>query len=180
MVGLKRGIVKLVRHQKRWKKAFEVERERLLKQLGKLVIDIQHIGSTSISGIEAKPIIDMSAGIRKLRDAGTLIKPLSRLGYTFYRKSGKQIFFAKGLDKKRTHYLHMMRYCGVTWNNDLLFRTYLRNHPQRAKAYATIKLRLAKRYTNDRKKYTAGKSQFIKETLRLAKKNKKKKNFVNP
>jgi len=170
MIGLKRGTVKLVPHDKQWAEVFKTEREILLKSLGDSVVDIQHIGSTSISGMDAKPIIDMSAGVRRLKDADTLVRPLHRLGYKFYRKFGRQVLFAKGPDEKRTHYLHVMRYKGAKWNSDLLFRTYLRSHIQRAKVYADLKSRLAKQYPNDREKYTAGKNRFIKETLRLARK----------
>ena len=169
MIGLKRGTVKLVPHHKQWATAFEREKKRLLVNLGNIVIAIQHIGSTAIPGIHAKPIIDMSAGVRKFKDAQELVGPLSKMGYNFYRKFGKQILFARGPDRRRTHYLHVMKYNGVKWKNDLLFREFLLKYPARAKAYATLKEKLAKRYPGDREKYTAGKHLFIEKTLGLAK-----------
>ena len=169
-LGLKRGSVKLNPYQKKWSGEFEKERQRLLKKLGNLVVDVQHIGSTSVPGLTAKPIIDMSAGVRRFKDAKKLTKPLRELGYNFDRPFQNQIFFAKGPDAKRTHYLHVMRYNGAKWRNDAVFRDYLRTHSKRAKAYTTLKVKLAKRYQNERQKYSDGKDRFIKETLRLAKK----------
>ena len=168
MIGLKRGIVKLASHDKKWAVAFEREKKNLMKSIGRFVVDIQHVGSTAVKGIHAKPIIDMSAGLRKLSDAKKLLKPLAKLGYNFYRQFDQQTLFAKGPDAKRTHYLHVMRYKGAKWKSDALFRDYLLTHPARAKAYADLKKKLAKKYPADREKYTAGKNSFIKATLRLA------------
>jgi len=171
MIGLKRGSVKLVPHHKGWSRVFKLERKRLINKLGKAVVDIQHVGSTAISGIHAKPIIDMSAGVRRLSDAQKLVRPLSRMGYRFYRKFGQQILFAKGPDAKRTHYLHVMRYNGAKWKSDMLFREYLLTHPRRAMAYAKLKKKLAKRFPDDRQLYSDGKDSFIKATLVVAGKN---------
>lgn len=169
MLGLKRGTVKLRPYHKEWPVEFEKERQRLLAGLGSLLVDIQHIGSTSVPGLTAKPILDMSVGVRRFKDAKRLIKPLRELGYGFDRHFRYQLFFAKGPDAKRTHYLHVMRYNGSKWKSDALFREYLCNHPGRARAYATLKTKLAKQYPGERQKYSDGKDLFIKDTLRLAK-----------
>ncbi len=168
MIGLKRGMVKLVPHDKKWSAAFEREKKRLMAKIGGVVVEIQHVGSTAVKGIHAKPIIDMSAGVRKLSDAEQLVRPLSRLGYNFYRKSDRQTFFAKGSDSKRMYYLHVMQYKGSKWKRDLMFREYLAAHPTRARAYVALKKKLAKKYPADREKYTTGKKTFIQATLRLA------------
>ena len=170
MIGLKRGTVKLVPHHKQWANAFEQEKKKLLARLGNVIINIEHVGSTAIPGIYAKPIIDMSIGVRRLKDAEKFIKPLDALGYHFYKKFQQQILFAKGPDKKRTHYLHAMRYNGAKWKSDLLFRDFLIKNPARAKAYNRLKQRLAKQYPNDREKYTAGKKSFIDKIKYLAEK----------
>jgi GrpB-like predicted nucleotidyltransferase (UPF0157 family) len=168
MIGLKRRTVKLVPHDKQWHVAFEREKKVLLKNIGDAAIDIQHVGSTAIKGISAKPIIDISVGVNKLSDAKKLIKPLSRAGYHFYDTHRDRIFFAKGPERRRTHHLHVMRYNGIKWKSDLFFRDYLSAHPARAKAYANVKIKLAKQYPEDREKYTAGKDAFINATLKLA------------
>jgi len=168
MIGLKRGTVKLILYHKQWKVAFEREKKKLLAHVGDMVVDIQHVGSTAIPGLHAKPIIDMSAGLRRLKDVKKLVKPLDEMGYHFYRKFRRQVLFAKGPDKKRTHYLHVMKYNGSKWKSDLLFRDFLRTHPSKTKAYAHLKQRLAKQYPNDREQYTAGKKSFIEAVKKLA------------
>lgn len=168
MLGLKRGTVKLVPYHKRWTAAFEREKKRLLARAGGLIVEVRHIGSTAVPGMHAKPIIDMAAGVRNMKDAKKLIKPLAKMGYNFYKKFGQQILFAKGPDAKRTHYLHVMKWNGAKWKNDHLFREFLVSHPARAKAYAALKKKLAKRYPDDRERYTSGKKPFIKATLKLA------------
>ncbi len=168
MIGLKRGSVKLAPSQKEWSIEFEREERRLKEVLGHRVVDIQHIGSTSVPGLTAKPIIDISIGIKRFGDTKYLLKPMKRLGYGFYKNFQKQTLFAKGTDARRTHYVHVMRYKGAKWTADMLFRDYLREHPQRARQYGLLKTNLARQFPNDRGEYTNGKNTFIKETLRLA------------
>lgn len=169
ILGLKRGSVKLYPYRKQWLADFEKEKQHLLNKLGDLVIDIQHIGSTSVPGLTAKPILDMSAGVKRFKDARKLKKSLRKLGYNFDRTFQNQLFFAKGPDANRTHYLHVMRYKGAKWNNDALFREYLIKHPLRAKEYAKLKTHLAKKYSQERQKYSDGKNAFIKTIIRIAK-----------
>lgn len=169
MIGLKRGTVKLVPHDERWHAAFKRERKKLSASIGNVTIDIQHVGSTAIKGIPAKPIIDISVGVNKLSDAKKVIRALSKEGYHFYDTHRDRIFFAKGPEKRRTHHLHILRHNGAKWKSDISFRDYLLAHPARASAYANLKMKLAKLYPEDRAKYTAGKDSFIKATLKLAK-----------
>ena len=173
MIGLKRGTVKLLPHNKKWKLLFEKEKRLFQKQLGGLAVDIQHIGSTSIPGIPAKPIIDVSIGVRVMKDAAKLVKPLQKLGYELRREFGGphvQTLFVKGPESKRTHYLHVMKHRGTLWKNDLLFRDYLRKNPARAKQYTELKKKLAGKHADDRGTYTRRKAKFILETIKLARK----------
>lgn len=169
MIGLKRGTVKLVSYKKSWADEFEKEKKRILNKLGNRIVDVQHIGSTSVSGLYAKPIIDISVGVRRLKDASKLKKDLNSLGYKFDRVFQQQIFFAKGPDKKRTHYLHLMRYKGSKWMTDILFCDYLRGHKSSVRQYNELKKKLAKDFSNNRQKYSDAKDKFIKETIKLAK-----------
>jgi len=178
MLGLKRGTVKLVAHKKQWATLFEQEKKRLWKAVGSLADDIQHIGSTSIPGIPAKPILDISLGLRFMKDIRKLHLRLTKLGYQkahIFPGSHIQIVYVKGPEVKRTHYLHVMKFNGLIWKNDLLFRDYLRSHRQRALQYAKLKRVLAKKYANKRVDYTEHKADFIHKTLRLAKKTVKTK-----
>src|SRR3989344_3904601 len=168
MIGLKRGVVKLASHDKEWALEFEKERTRLQENLGDRVIDIQHIGSTAVPKLCAKPIIDISIGIRRLKDANKLTRIMNLLGYRFHKKSAQEIFFAKGPDARRTHYVHVMRYKGAKWMTDMLFRDYLLTHVRHTIQYGHLKEKLAKKYPTDKESYTGGKNSFIKMTLQLA------------
>ncbi len=167
-IGLKRGTVTVVPHNTRWAAEFEKEKKRIVDACGDQIIAIEHIGSTSVQGMAAKPIIDMSAGIARLYDARSLIEPLSKIGYGFYKQFQHQMLFCKGPDTRRTHYLHVMRYRGSKWQNDLLFRDYLRTHPEEVWRYTNLKETLAARYANDRQSYSDGKDRYIKSVIEKA------------
>ena len=168
-IGLKKGTVKLVAHSNKWKNEFEKEKERLVKHLGKMIVDIQHIGSTLIHRIKAKPIIDIAAGTRKAPDIKKLINPLKLLGYTFRKNTsikGRHLFFAKGSEAKRTHYLHIEKFGGQRWKNDLKFRDRLNSNTKLAKRYESLKITLADVCSENRKLYTKMKSKFIKDVIK--------------
>lgn len=175
MIGLKRGTVKLLPHNPKWSEAFEKERKLLTKALDGMVVDIQHIGSTSIPGIPAKPIIDISVAIRSMKNSRDFIKIFEDLGYEYRPDFGGpniQLLFVKGPEEKRTHYIHLMKYNGSIWRNDLAFRDFLRKNGKRAKQYASLKKELASKFANDRTTYTASKADFIHETIKIAKEDK--------
>ena len=174
MIGLKRGTVKLYPHDPRWAKLFDKEKRLFLKTFGSKVISVEHIGSTSIPGISAKPIIDISVGVKSMRTAVGLAKKFQALGYEWrkdapWQNKSVQILFVKGAESKRTHYVHVMRHKGLIWNNDILFRDYLRNNKQRAKQYDILKEKLAKRHSSNRMLYTKSKEKFVIQTIKMAK-----------
>lgn len=176
MIGLKRGTVKLLPHNKKWAQLFEKEKKLLIKTFGNTIITIEHIGSTAISGIPAKPILDMDIGVRSLKIARQMKKKFEKLGYEYRPfKPGhtkkdlkEQELYVKGAEAKRTHHAHVAVYGSDYWNNDLIFRDYLRQNPKRAKQYANLKRRLAKLHANDRETYTKSKMIFIQKTIRIA------------
>lgn len=168
MIGLARGKVKLVPHQKQWELNFSKEEKKIKKFLNKKVIFVEHVGSTAIKSISAKPIIDMALGVKTFREAKTLIKPLSKLGY-LYRpeasKTNQRLFFRKGSNNKVTHHLHLIKYNGQVWKSFINFRNCLNQNQSLALRYSELKKDLSKNYANDRKKYTAQKNNFIKKVL---------------
>ncbi len=178
MIGLKRGTVKLVPHNPKWEKLFEKEKQLLKKTFGDTILAIEHIGSTAIPGIPAKPIIDINIGVKSLDVARDMKEEFDRLGYEhrpFVPDKTKddlkwQELYVKGPEAKRTHYVHVTVFGGDYWKNDLLFRDFLRKNPERAKQYAKLKEQLAEKYADDRATYTENKEQFINETLEMAKK----------
>jgi len=177
MIGLKRGTVKLVSHNSKWAELFEEEKYLLKKTFGDTIIAIEHIGSTAIPDILAKPIIDINIGVKSLEVAGEMKEKFEKLGYE-HRPfvSGKtknvskwQELYVRGTEAKRTHYVHVTVFGGSYWKNDLLFRDFLRKNPERAKQYVELKKQLAEKYADNRAIYTENKEQFIQETLKMAK-----------
>jgi GrpB-like predicted nucleotidyltransferase (UPF0157 family) len=169
-IGLKRGAAKLFPHNPRWAQYFEWEKDRLTKALGTPVLAIEHIGSTAVPGLSAKPIIDILVGVERLSDVEGLKVPLEELGYE-YRANGsnaEQEFFARGQERRRTDYLHITEFNSPMWKRDLAFRDYLRAHPEVAKQYEELKTSLAKKHESERALYTEGKAEFIKSILKLA------------
>jgi len=169
-LGLRRGTVRLVAPTPDWKEAFEQERCLLRERLGAVALDIQHVGSTAVPGLPAKPIIDIAIAVARLDDYAGCVDPLAAIGYTYFpeRNPPEDRFFAKGPEACRTHYLHFVAIDGEPWRNYLLFRDYLVAHPQMLATYTELKRKMARRYASDRRSYTASKSTFVAEVLALA------------
>ena len=182
MIGLKRGTIKLFPYNPKWEKLFEKEKQLLKKTFGDTIIGIEHIGSTAIPGVPAKPIIDIDVGVESLEIARSMKKQFEKLGYChrpFTPKKTKEglkweELYAKGPEANRTHYVHVTVYENNYWKNDLLFRDYIRKNSVRAGQYTKLKEKLAKKYHNNREAYTRNKEQFINDTLNMAKRDKVK------
>ena len=162
-IGLRRGTVALAKYDPWWPQEFEREKRKLQQLLQAAVIDIQHVGSTSVPNLAAKPIIDVMVGIRSLSGVTRLRGKLERTGYE-YRANGSdntQVLFAKGAEERRTHYIHITEYRGSFWNDHLLFRDYMRGNPDEAGLYEQSKRVLAAQHATDREGYTAGKRAYI-------------------
>jgi GrpB-like predicted nucleotidyltransferase (UPF0157 family) len=166
-IGLRRGTVKLVAHHPKWAEYFSEEKQLLFKLLGEKVLDIRHIGSTSIPGISAKPILDMLAAVKTLVDVETFTQDLNKIGYQ--DKGDGDIlgrrFFVKGAEAKRTHHLNFCEMNSFFWRSHLAFCGYLGRHPEIARQYSALKRKLANRFPNDRGAYTAGKEEFVRSIL---------------
>jgi GrpB-like predicted nucleotidyltransferase (UPF0157 family) len=170
MIGLKRGTVQLVAYQPAWRMRFEEEAQRLRSALGARILHIEHVGSTAIEGMDAKPIIDMMVAVESMVKARDLVPLLKALGYQ-YREDDPvpgRLFFANGPPNKRTHHLSLTEPTTSCWMEHILFRDYLRTHPEAAEAYRKLKRELAQKYQQERRAYTAGKDRFIKRTLEAA------------
>jgi GrpB-like predicted nucleotidyltransferase (UPF0157 family) len=170
MLGIKYGVVDIIPYQSLWAQQFECERKLLLPVLGTEVIRIEHVGSTAISGLDAKPTLDMLAGLKELKSAEWYAASLRDVGYEFRPRHPVpgRLHFAKIQDGLRTHNLSLTVYGSDFWEAHLLFRDYLRSHPEAAQAYQALKHRLAEKYPGDTVQYTAGKDEFIAETLKAA------------
>jgi len=175
MIGLPSGTVKIVPYTEEWERLFEDERRLLWSVIGNYVIDIQHVGSTSIPGLASKPVIDIAVFVTSLKVGEKCITPLEEAGYEFRQDGGilGRYFFAKSSKENRTHNLHVEEMNGEFWENHILFRDYLRKHKEDVIEYADLKLELALKYENDRDSYASGKDDFIKRILKKAKNEKR-------
>jgi len=141
--------------------------------LGKMIIDIQHVGSTAVSRIPAKPIIDIAVAVPELsrKEVEKYIEPLKKVGYEYRGEDRpREHLFVKGGEEKRICHLHMVKFDSKAWKDYLLFRDYLRTHKKVAAKYTKLKLELAKKFSGNRKLYTTSKDNFIQKILKKAKK----------
>jgi GrpB-like predicted nucleotidyltransferase (UPF0157 family) len=167
-IGLPSSMVVLFPYTIAWKRLFEEERALLQASLGDQILDIQHVGSTSIPGMRAKPIIDIAIAVRNFEKAKVCIVPIEHLGYQYKGEFGipRRHYFVKG--DPRTHHLHMNEIGSRDWVDQLLFRDYLIRHPQSAQEYANLKIELAQRFPADREAYLEAKAPFIQHILQMA------------
>ena len=171
MIGLKRGTVKLVTHQDKWDNEAKRTIKELKDLLGDTAIDIQHIESTAIASIHAKPIIDIAVGIYNLSDIMPYIDVLGKNGLIFRGEDvPNQVLFVIGDFEKdfRTHHIHVVKWNGTEWNNYINFRDYLNAFPEKARIYDELKQELAIRFPKERRQYTEGKQQLIDKLLKEA------------
>ncbi len=161
--------VNLQAYDAAWPAKFVAERDRLLALFPVNIIDIEHIGSTAVPGLLAKPVIDILAGVASMAVARALTGPLREAGYStsagFNATLTDRQWFMRWADGHRTHHLHVVVHRSKAWDQRLRFRDELRNSPVLAARYAALKARLVLQHANDREAYTHGKSAFVRATL---------------
>jgi GrpB-like predicted nucleotidyltransferase (UPF0157 family) len=166
--------IELVAYDPDWPERYQREASRLRHALDpSLILGMEHIGSTAIPGMSAKPIIDILIMVRSLSLAQQLaVAPIVALGYLFWETNPKpdRMFFVKGLPPLgtgRTHHVHLAEPESEP-TASIPFRDYLRSHDEASRRYAQLKQELASTYRSDREGYTAAKSTFVQEILRLS------------
>lgn len=161
--------VQVVPYDVAWERMFEKERELLARILGAIVVDIHHIGSTSIPQMAAKPIIDVLIEVTDIEAVDLYEEAFTQLGYEARGENGIQgrRFFTKG-GEQRTHHVHIFTEGHPEVKRHVLFRDYLIAHPAEAQQYRTLKESLAATYVNDIDSYVAGKHAFIQRIDQLA------------
>jgi GrpB-like predicted nucleotidyltransferase (UPF0157 family) len=165
VLGLDHGVVRLCDHTSLWAELYREEKERIMAVAGDLIVDLEHIGSTSIPGIKAKPVLDIMAGVTQLEKAHFCKVPLEGIGYVYLADAGIENDHVFGKNVPRTHYLHIVEYGGSKWTNHLYFRDRLRSDPALAQAYEELKEELSRKFSNNRAKYHDAKSKFINEVV---------------
>jgi len=171
MIGLKRGIVQLEIHDKNWGIIAQETIEILRSVFKETAVDIQHIGSTAIKNIHAKPIIDIAIGVKQLEDVKSLVPTLEQIGMMYRGQDvSNQLLFVMGDSTQdiRTHHIHIVIHNGMDWNNYINFRDYLNSNHIRSKDYDNLKLDLAIKYPADRIAYTSSKTILISQLLEEA------------
>jgi GrpB-like predicted nucleotidyltransferase (UPF0157 family) len=162
--------VHIVPYDPRWPGAFGLERDALASLLSPwLAGPIEHVGSTAVPGLDAKPVIDIMVGVLGLEASRPAIAALTRAGYCYwpYREDVMH-WFCKPSDSFRTHHLHLVPFESELWRDRLTFRDFLRTHPDVAAEYASLKHGLARSYEFDREAYTDAKGPFVARVLKLA------------
>jgi GrpB-like predicted nucleotidyltransferase (UPF0157 family) len=152
-----------------WPALFAAERALLEERLRPwLAGTIEHIGSTAIPGLPAKPIIDLMAPVASLAAGRPAIAAAAGAGYLYFPyQAGVMHWFCKPSPRLRTHHLHLVPYRSALWEQRLRFRDALRANPALAAEYAALKLDLAQRFRHDREAYTEAKTLFVERVLSL-------------
>ena len=158
--------VVIVDYDPSWPTRFEQECRRLRQVFP--AARIEHIGSTSVRGLAAKPIIDLMVGLPSLQSQEH-VQGLADLGYEARGPQGvpERLFFVKRNEAQvRTHHVHVAAHNSIFWKDHLLFRELLRSDPVEARRYETHKRDLATRFRRERALYTAAKSRYIEDVIR--------------
>jgi GrpB-like predicted nucleotidyltransferase (UPF0157 family) len=150
-----------------WPIEFAAERARLATVLAPwLAGPIEHVGSTAVPGLAAKPVIDIMAAVESLEASRPALQAVAPLGYLYAPYRADQMhWFCKPSPEIRTHHLHLVPFRSARWNDCIRFRDLLIAHPRLAGQYAALKRRLAHEYPNDREAYTRNKAPFIEHVL---------------
>jgi GrpB-like predicted nucleotidyltransferase (UPF0157 family) len=162
----------VVGHDPAWAKTFSTEKASLAPVFTGTTVKIEHVGSTPVPGLAAKPIIDICIGLTRPADAEARVDAMALLGYQYVPEFEADVphrrYFRRPHARPRSHHAH----CGVfgdpTWARHLIFRDYLRGHPDVANEYAALKRALADRHRNDRLAYTEARDPFITRILEQA------------
>lgn len=160
--------VRIAAYDPGWDAQFEAERAALQECIGPWIIGgIHHVGSTSVPGLPAKPVIDIMAGVESLDRSRPCIEKVASLNYLYAPYLGDEMhWFCKPHPARRTHHLHLVPVGSRRYLDELVFRDALRGDPALAERYAALKLDLATRFLGDRDGYTQHKTSFVQEVLR--------------
>ena len=159
-------------YDSRWPQLFETLRSRLSAVLNELADSIQHVGSTAVPGLAAKPIIDIDILLRSCSDLAVVIRKLAEVGYEHRGDlgvSGREAFRANASNIQ--HHLYVCPPSIREYDRHIAFRNYLRAHPADANAYGLLKRELASRFGSDREGYNQGKSEFVQRILSMQQKH---------
>ena len=168
-LGLPSGTVVVVPYDPAWPALFAAEAARIRDALGaSLPAAVEHMGSTAVPGLAAKPVLDLLIGYPPDAAVAPYVAALVRAGYVHRGEQGipGREYFRLGAP--RTHHVHVAVQGGSFWQEHLAFRDALRAEPALRDAYAALKRELARRHPHDRERYTEGKTAFVREVVARA------------
>jgi GrpB-like predicted nucleotidyltransferase (UPF0157 family) len=157
--------IRIVDPDPAWAGAAQAEIDRIAAALGPVALGLEHVGSTSVPGLAAKPILDLQLSVASLEPLSAFGDPLARLGYRFVPdpEMPDYLFFGRPPERPRTHHLHVCETGSDQERRHLAVRDFLRAHPDEAAAYAQLKRAVAERHPRDRLAYMAGKDRYVVE-----------------
>ncbi|WP_332897311.1 GrpB family protein [Haladaptatus sp. CMSO5] len=166
-LGLRRGTVSLHPHDPAWLEAFSITARELRSLIGDEIERIEHVGSTAIPDLPAKPILDVVVVVTELERAKKLVPKIQSLGYEFKPDDplDGRLFFVRGPEESRTHHLAVVEAGSESLAEYVNFRAALLADPELVEEYAELKRDLAGKYADDRETYTEKKAAFIQSVL---------------
>jgi GrpB-like predicted nucleotidyltransferase (UPF0157 family) len=167
VLGVAPGTVRLHEYTPLWAELFRIEAAALRDALGASAVDVEHVGSTAVPGLVAKPILDIAVAIRAYAMVPSCATALARLGYQYahWVDLENDYTFEKGVE--RTHHVHLVEHSSRQWSDYLRFRDALRANVQLARDYERTKMELGARFCSDRAAYTRAKADFIRHVLSI-------------
>ncbi len=168
-LGLPRSVVEVVPYQAGWVQAFEHAKSDILDAAEGIELQIEHIGSTSVPGLEAKPIVDIAVLLEGEGDFGRFQRGLASIGWIYRGDKGPgrggRLFVRESEPELRTHHLHAYFRGAPDWERYLRFRDTLRGNRRLREQYGQLKTALAVQYREDRMSYMTAKSDFVSSVL---------------
>ena len=168
-------MIQLVAYDRNWPALFDAEAASIREAMGSLALRIEHVGSTSVPGLAAKPVIDIQVAVASLETLGAYLKPLARLGYVHISVGDFDVvypLFQKPAAWPCTHHIHLCVLGSQEQRRHLAFCAYLRNHPAVAAEYAELKHALAAVHDGasfeSRERYSLAKTGFVTSVLERA------------
>ncbi len=160
--------VLIVAYDPYWPRLYEIAREETVQAIGGKFVLIEHVGSTAVPGLAAKPIIDILVGVESWEESKAHVAPLVSRGWEYLGEHGialRHYFRKSGPDGRRSHHLHMMQAYQPGWLDMALFRDYLRENPHAAAEYGELKRMLAAQHKTQRTAYQDAKAPFIRAAM---------------
>ena len=170
-------MIVIVPYDPDWPKRYTDEARKVREALGALVVRIDHVGSTSVPGLAAKPVIDIQVSVPSVHPLSLITGPLSQVGYTHIPDPDEEFervypLFRKPAIWPSSHHIHVCAAGSEQERRHLAFRDYLRGHPETATEYVDLKYRLAASHdgasTESRERYAMAKSEFVEGVLQRA------------